>query len=201
MAIIRLEWKEVLDSRYSMPSVLSPVEERRLHMMKLLLRMPADGVAKTWPTEAACRGRLIAVRWPGGVRCPKCDSAQVGFLQQRQAYYCKACHLQFTAQSHSIFHRSHVKLQKWFRATELLIRYNAHDPDLNYPTGHGLKDELEISYAAAHAIKKKSLSDLFQTDGGLLGRCVAVGPPVSAPAGISVGGLEEFRWFHSLVIA
>ncbi|MFV0410723.1 MAG: transposase, partial [Paracoccus sp. (in: a-proteobacteria)] len=196
---IRLERAGTSNIQCGMPSDLSPLEERRLHMMKLLLRLPAAGVAEAWPTEAACRDRLIVVRWPGGVRCPRCDSTQIGVLEKRQIYHCKSCRLQFTAQSHSILHRSHVELQKWFRTTELLIWHNAHHPNLNYPTGHDLKDDLEISYAAAHAIRKKILSDLFHADGGLLGRCVAVGPPVSAPADISVGGPDELLWFHTRV--
>ena len=195
----QLERTGISNIQRCMPSDLSPLEERRLHMMKLLLRLPVAGVAEAWPTEAACRERLIIARWPGGIRCPKCDSAQVGFLEKRQAYHCKSCLLQFTPQSHSTFHRSHVKLLNWFRAAELLIRYNAHHPDLNYPTGHDLKDHLEISYAAAHAIKKKSLGDLLQSDGGLLGHCVAVGPAVFAPAEILVGSSEELLWFHARV--
>lgn len=175
---------------------LSPLAKRRLHMIRLLLRLPEAGVAGTWPTERACRNRLIATRWQDGVRCPKCENAIVGFLKTRQNFYCKSCLLQFSAQSHSIFHRSHVNLLSWFRAAELLIRYNAHHPDLNYPTGHDLRDVLGISYAAAHALKRKSLSELLQPDGGLLGRCVAVGSAVSAPSNVPVGSSEELLWFY-----
>jgi len=194
---ILLERTGISNIQRGMPSDLSPLEERRLHMMKLLLRLPVAGVAEAWPTETACRERLIVARWPGGIRCPKCESGQIGFLEKRKNYRCKSCRLQFTAQSHSLLHRSHVDLQKWFRTTELLIWHNAHHPDLNYPTGHDLKDHLEISYAAAHAIKKKILKELLLPDGGLLGSCVSVGPAVNAPADVLAGSSDELLWYDA----
>lgn len=174
---------------------LSPQETTRLHMMKLFLRLPGAGVTSTWPTEDACRERLVATRWPEGATCPKCNSAQIGLLEARQVYHCKSCHLQFTPKSHSTLHHSRVKLQNWFRGAELLIWHNANHPDWNYPTGHDLKDELGISYAAAYSLKKKLSKELSQADGGLVGRCILVGEPISPPADIPKDSIAEFFWF------
>ncbi|MFV1465843.1 MULTISPECIES: transposase [unclassified Phaeobacter] len=180
---------------------LTPEETKRLHWMQLYLRLPELGVRVTWPTETACRDRLIAARWPNGVQCPKCGSKQTGHLEKRKIFCCKSCLYQFSPQVGSVLHRSHVTLQNWFRAAEILIWHNANSLKLGYPTGHSLKDELGISYAATFKMKKNLLVDLGLPQGGLIGSCILSEAPHSTPAIIRKDRTAEYLWVYNQVLS
>ncbi|WP_176807003.1 transposase [Alloyangia pacifica] len=142
------------------------------HWEELFKRLPREGVSAVWPTEAACRTRFIEVRWPDGVTCPACASKETGHLGKRHTFYCKACRHQFSAQSGSVAHRSHVALQLWFVAAEMIIRSRANFLGADGPSGHDLKDRLGISYSAAYKLKKLIVGELLQPGGGLVGECI-----------------------------
>lgn len=165
--------------------------------MQLYLRLPELGVRVTWPTETACRDRLIAARWPNGVQCPKCGSKQTGHLEKRKIFCCKSCLYQFSPQVGSVLHRSHVTLQNWFRAAEILIWHNANNPKLGYPTNHDLKDELDISYAASFRIKKNLLLELGLSRGGLIGNCILTEAPHSAPSCPINNSTQKYEWVYN----
>jgi transposase-like protein len=69
---------------------------------------------------------LVAMRWPGGVRCAHCDSANIGKLSvtangKRRVWNCKACKKQFTAKVGTIFEDSPLGLEKWLPAVWLIV--------------------------------------------------------------------------------
>lgn len=162
--------------------------------MQLHLRLPAIGVGPMFPSDEACRERLVDVQWPDGVWCPKCRSKTVGYMMARRTFYCEICKHQFTAISGTVLRHSRVSIRKWFLAAELLIQHNSKNPELNYPTGHDLKDVLGISYAAAHALKKKVLDDLSFPEVGLVGDCVLTKQPEPLPMYIPKVGRRHFQW-------
>ena len=59
------------------------------------------------------------LRWPDGVRCPKCGSAEItkrGYHSQqvnRQRYECQECWRQFDDVTDTIFEGHHQPLQAW----------------------------------------------------------------------------------------
>jgi len=71
------------------------------------------------------------MRWPDGVRCPICGAKEVSKITRKSAsknvraqlYQCleKTCKTQFSATSGTIFHDSHLPLNKWFMAIALMI--------------------------------------------------------------------------------
>lgn len=73
-----------------------------------------------FPSDEKCREFLVRLRWPEGVRCPRCnaDSEKVG--TEKQLFFCKACVYQFTVTAGTVFNDSHLALVKWFAATLLL---------------------------------------------------------------------------------
>jgi len=73
-----------------------------------------------FPTEEKCRELLIRLRWPDGVRCPRCKEHTVELETDKQLFYCKLCDYQFTVMAGTIFNDSHLPLTKWFIATLLL---------------------------------------------------------------------------------
>ena len=77
---------------------------------------------------------FVAMRWPDGVTCAHCNSANVGKLvvttvkgkdgkpdKVRRVWNCKACKKQFTAKVGSIFHDSALPLAKWLPALWLVV--------------------------------------------------------------------------------
>jgi transposase-like protein len=67
------------------------------------------------------------MRWPNGVRCVACNSDWVARYDShgktgkfRRVYQCGDCKKQFTAQAGTLFHDSHLPLQKWFMAIALV---------------------------------------------------------------------------------
>ena len=69
--------------------------------------------------DEMCRKYLQALRWPKDVTCPRCNSEATA-IANRSQFDCDACHYQFSATSGTIFHDTHLPLQKWFLATYLL---------------------------------------------------------------------------------
>ena len=60
-------------------------------------------------TEDQCRAYLETLRWPDGVRCPRCDSADTARLEARKKFYCRSCRYHFSVTSGTLFHNSHLR--------------------------------------------------------------------------------------------
>ncbi len=70
--------------------------------------------------DSNCRKALENFRWPEGVRCPSCQSDKISRIVARNQFDCDSCRYQFSVLSGTIFHDTHLPLQKWFLATYLL---------------------------------------------------------------------------------
>jgi transposase-like protein len=62
----------------------------------------------------------IALRWPNGVTCPRCESKEHSFISTRKIWFCKGCKKQFTIKVNSIFEDSPLGMDKWMFATWLV---------------------------------------------------------------------------------
>jgi len=72
--------------------------------------------------EQECRDYLSALRWPGGVECPRCsESARLLWLTSRSKWHCYACRYQFSVTAGTLFHSSHLPVWKWFVAVHLML--------------------------------------------------------------------------------
>jgi transposase-like protein len=69
--------------------------------------------------DAKCYSEVRKLRWPEGVRCPKCNSANVtkrgkhNRQKERQRYQCGDCQKQFDDLTDSIFEGHHQPLKVW----------------------------------------------------------------------------------------
>ena len=70
--------------------------------------------------DEKCRAFLEKLRWPEGIRCPRCISAKVSRVKARNQFDCDSCRYQFSATSGTVFHDTHLPLWKWFLATYLM---------------------------------------------------------------------------------
>ncbi|HEV1996152.1 MAG TPA: IS1595 family transposase [Candidatus Acidoferrum sp.] len=71
-------------------------------------------------SEAKCRAYIELLRWPDGVACPHCQSRKIYRLENRPLLLCASCEHQFSVTVDTVFHDTHLPLEKWFLATFLL---------------------------------------------------------------------------------
>jgi transposase-like protein len=70
-----------------------------------------------------CREYLVARRWPKGVSCPKCGSANVLFMEKYNRWHCREKHTapQFTLKTGTVMEDSPVGLDKWLMAMWMVV--------------------------------------------------------------------------------
>jgi transposase-like protein len=73
-----------------------------------------------YSTDEHCREALAHLRFPDGVKCVKCQSANVAPVADRKVFVCYSCRYQFSVTVGTIFHDSHLPLTKWFMVTYLM---------------------------------------------------------------------------------
>jgi transposase-like protein len=64
-------------------------------------------------SEEKCRTYLEGLRWPDGVECPRCGSKRISRIRERGQFDCDSCRYQFSVTAGTIFHDSHLPLNKW----------------------------------------------------------------------------------------
>lgn len=74
-----------------------------------------------FPDEDKCRSTLEELRWPDGIRCPRCNAPKVYRMNTRAQFYCETCTHQFSVTSGTIWHDTHLPLRKWFIAIYLIV--------------------------------------------------------------------------------
>jgi transposase-like protein len=102
--------------------------------------------------ETKCRERMEALKWPQGVKCPRCGSEKISRIKKRDQFDCDECRYQFSVTAGTIFHDSHLPLWKWFLAIYLMTESKKG------MSANQLKRSLGISYKTAwylcHRIRK-----------------------------------------------
>jgi len=103
-------------------------------------------------TEDRCRRDLEELRWPDGVRCPRCESAKISRIHDREQYDCDSCRYQFSVTSGTRLHDTHLPLSRWFLAVYSMIESKKGI------SANQLKRTLGVSYKTAwylcHRIRK-----------------------------------------------
>ena len=72
-------------------------------------------VQERFGTEQACQDFLAELRWGGGFSCPRCNGRRA-WRTARGLYFCQKCHRQTSVQAGTLFQKSRIPLQTWFRA-------------------------------------------------------------------------------------
>jgi transposase-like protein len=111
-----------------------------------------------------CRNFLEKLRWPDGVRCPKCDGQRISSIIKRDQFNCdnEECGYQFSVTAGTIFHDTHLALTKWFLAVFLICQSRKG------MSANQLKRMLRINYRTAwylchrirHAVEQVSKPDM-----------------------------------------
>jgi len=82
-------------------------------LQELFRQFPNDEAAEEWFT---------GIRWPDGVKCPKCgsDNIQERATRKPQPYRCRSCRKDFSVRTGTLMHGTNLGLQTWVVAIYLL---------------------------------------------------------------------------------
>ena len=111
-------------------------------MVKQKAEMNLIKLMERYHSEDQCRKALEDLRWPDGVRCPRCESDKV-WRTERDQFDCGTCSYRFSVTSGTILHDTHLPLQKWFLATYFMVESRKGI------SANQLKRTINVSYKTA----------------------------------------------------
>lgn len=121
-------------------------------------------IYRKFPTQESCVSHIGQVRWNGNPVCVYCGSDKVSrhTEENRQSrWQCSGCCKSFSATVGTIFHQTHLPLQKWFLAIALML--NAKKGISSRQLARDLELPVKTAWSVAHRIRKA-----MQDDGQLL---------------------------------
>jgi transposase-like protein len=164
-------------------------------------------VTQTFQTEDAALDYLVAQRWPKGVRCLGCDCAKVYRIDTTgktgrpyRKYECSECGLHFSATTGTLFHDSHLPLQKWFMAMALMAEAKkgisanqvARHLGVQYKTAWHLCHRIRKAMQELNTTPLGGQGQIVEIDEAFLGgRKLRKGVKAGKDAKISVLGMVE----------
>jgi transposase-like protein len=130
-------------------------------------------IHRAFNTNDKCLDYLEKMRWPNGVACLACGSVKVSRItretksknKRTRIYQCleKECKHQFSPTAGTIFHDSHLPLEKWFLAIALICEAKKS------VSACQLQRHLGVSYRTAwhlaHRIRKAMVDENVQLTG------------------------------------
>jgi transposase-like protein len=133
-------------------------------------------IYKRFPTKEAATAHLEKVRWPHGPECPLCGStstARHAEKSQADRLQCWDCKKSFSATVGTIFHNSHIDLQRWFLLITLMLNAKkglsamqaARDLEMRRPTVWSMMHRIR----AAMVDDGRLLSGLVEMDEAYIG--------------------------------
>lgn len=164
-------------------------------------------LSQKYSSREKCCEFLEKLRWPQGVKCPRCESDKVYQVKTRFKYECSACRYQFSVTCGTIFHRSHLPLQKWIIASLLIanakkgISAKQLERDLNvtYKTAWFLGHRIRCAMKDDSIIRK--MRGIIETDETYIGGKRRWVRGRSLKNKIIVGGaLERGGWVTAKVL-
>jgi len=130
-------------------------------------------VFERFPDQAACIKHLERARWGDTPKCPYCGSENTNPLKKELRHHCNGCRTSFSVTVKTIFHHTHLPLQKWFLAISLILnakkgiasRQLARDLELPVKTAWFLNMRIRQAMTA----DKKFLKGIIQMDESYIG--------------------------------
>jgi transposase-like protein len=119
-------------------------------------------------SEAKCRAYIEMLRWPNGLACPTCQTTKIYRLENRPLLLCASCEHQFSVTVGTIFHDTHLPLEKWFIATFLLCESKKG------MSACQIQRSLGVSYKTAWYLCHRIRAAMLETEPKKLGGTVEI---------------------------
>ncbi len=98
-----------------------------------------------------CLDFVVALRWPQGPTCPRCQSQASRFIKTRSLWECKGCRKQYSVKVGTIFEDSAISLDKWLCAIWMLV--NAKNGVSSYEVARALGVTQKTAWFMMHRIR------------------------------------------------
>lgn len=130
-------------------------------------------IYQRFPTETDCITHIESVRWGGKPKCPYCQSERITPMPREQRHHCNNCKTSFSVTVGTIFHHTHLPLQKWFLALCLILnakkgissRQLARDLEVNKDTAWSMQMRIRNAMGEQGAL----LSGIVEMDETYIG--------------------------------
>src|SRR4030042_3129289 len=83
--------------------------------------MDITKIYELFPKEDNCIEYLEKIRWNNKPKCPYCQSVNTTPTLKEKRHHCNTCNTTFSVTLGTIFHHTHLPLQKWFLAVCLTL--------------------------------------------------------------------------------
>lgn len=113
------------------------------------------------------------VRWGGNVICPYCESDKTckHHTHAKKRWQCWGCHKSFSVTVGTIFHHSHISLDKWFLLIALMLNAKkglsayqaARDLGMNRPTVWSMMHRIRKAMETSQAELLKGVVEMDET--------------------------------------
>ena len=104
-------------------------------------------------------GCMVAIRWPDGITCPRCESTEHSFVRTRRIWICKGCKKHFSVKLGTIMEDSPIGLDKWLSAIWLIV--NAKNGISSYEIHRALGITQKSAWFLLHRIRKAMQTGTF----------------------------------------
>ena len=133
-------------------------------------------IYRRFPDRDAAIAHLEHVRWPNGLFCPSCGADTVARKTEKgqaDRLQCWSCERSFSATVGTIFHNSHIDLQRWFLLISLMLNAKkglsamqaARDLEMRRPTIWSMMHRIRTALVDDGAL----LSGLVEMDEAYVG--------------------------------
>ena len=98
-----------------------------------------------------CLDFAVALRWPNGPICPRCQSPEHRFIKTRSIWECKGCKKQYSVKVGTIWEDSAIKLDTWLCAIWMVV--NAKNGVSSYEIHRALGITQKTAWFMMHRIR------------------------------------------------
>jgi transposase-like protein len=165
-----------------------PSRTKDMSMMKLIDLLP---------DEDSCRKVLEEIRWPEGVKCPRCESQHIRRNYTRNMYDCGSCGFQFSVMAVTIFHDTKLPLKKWLVAVYLMVESKKgvsanqlkRTLGVSYKTAWYLCHRIRAAMRVAYPVPLKGIVEIDETFVG--GKTEGMGHGYKGNKAVVVGAVQR----------
>lgn len=100
-------------------------------------------------THVRCLRYLEELMWNGIPTCPYCKSHKATSIRNEHRYHCRYCYTSYSVTVNTLFHGSHVTLDKWFKAI-FFLHSSKNDISVRQ-----LAKKISVTNKTASSIKKR----------------------------------------------
>jgi transposase-like protein len=161
-------------------------------------QMNLPALVERFNSEEKCRAYLEELRWPEGVRCPRCVvETTISRIKTRSQFECDACGYQFSVTSGTVFHDSHLPLWKWFMAVYLIgeSKKGISSNQLKRMLGVSYKTAWHLSHRIRSAMDDEGMGSLLmgiiEADETYVGPSIPGGSGRGAKTNVVLGAVER----------